>query len=182
MSTSEQAERVEAANPEPCSACPWRLANQGTPHAGRWYGAKNLARLWSGLRRGERMTCHPTDPRMRDLGLPVSEEAVTHECTGSLVLVQREIMAFQNEGHTDVRSYARLHPRGLTRTGFFAIVSRALPPFPGEIPMARPNLNNAAVGYPPLGVWTPIADEAPSTSTSTSTDNGQADHSRPPAE
>lgn len=50
-----------------CLACPWRLSNQGRPTPGGWYTRRNLDRLWAGLRRGTRMSCHPTDPRMAEL-------------------------------------------------------------------------------------------------------------------
>ena len=54
----------------PCQACPWRVENHGKRHPDGWYTKANLRRLWSGIRRGEEMSCHPTDPSN-----PVSERA-----------------------------------------------------------------------------------------------------------
>lgn len=42
---------VQPALPRACAGCPWRTANQGVPHVGGWYNARNLRRLWGGLRR-----------------------------------------------------------------------------------------------------------------------------------
>lgn len=53
---------TQQAAPHACSACPWRLANQGKRHPDGWYAKANLSRLWSRLRRGEAMSCHPSDP------------------------------------------------------------------------------------------------------------------------
>lgn len=58
---------VAAASDSPCLACPWGTANRSRPTPGGWYSRRNLDRLWSGLRRGARMSCHPTDPRMADV-------------------------------------------------------------------------------------------------------------------
>lgn len=61
---------AEASTAGPCAQCPWRTSNQGKRHPDGWYTKANLRRLWAGLRRGERMTCHPTDPAN-----PVSDKA-----------------------------------------------------------------------------------------------------------
>lgn len=152
------------ANPKPCAACPWRLENQGTPHPHGWYTKKNLAFLWSRLRRGEAMSCHPTDP-----GNPVPEgwkvvpaDRVPHECAGALVLMQREVMNFSAIVKADpersdaLQVYRRLHSKGLTRDGLAEIVSREAfrgVPLLGGVDMTKPNLNDVEMGYPPLGIW-----------------------------
>lgn len=81
--------------PKACVACPWRKANQGKPHPHGWYDQSNLDRLWRGLRTGEApgMTCHPTDTNnlVPEGHREPPESAVRHECTGALILVQREL-------------------------------------------------------------------------------------------
>lgn len=159
----EQDDRVYQASPKACAACPWRLSNQGTRNGKGWYSKANLQRLWAGLRRGERMTCHPTDPRMIDEGLQVSDGAKTTECTGSLILVQREALVFQQlcmavesgESTTPaLTAYKRATPRGLTRKGLLSLASRLLPSTRAvEIHMASPDLGDPEIGYEPLGRW-----------------------------
>lgn len=141
---------VAAANPTPCAHCPWRLANQGKkpdPHG--FYTKGNLKRLWGGLRNGVRMTCHPTDPRMSDFehAPAVKEGTQTHECTGGLTLQQREMMKFQDFPGGYAHYSPNMSKRGLTDLALRAIV------YPGEIPMAYPDLNDTEIGYPPLGEW-----------------------------
>lgn len=128
--------------PKACSACPWRLSNQGTPHPLRFYGKANLKRLWDGLRTGRApgMTCHATDPR-KDL-VEDAGALGTHECGGAVILVAREVMRFQaycNEADQDgekdgLRRYRRAVPRGLTRDGMAAAVWRFIA---GGTPLAR---------------------------------------------
>lgn len=152
---------VQPAKPMACAHCPWRTSNQGKRHAGHWYTKANLRRLWGGLRRGESMTCHPTDPNnpVPDGMKPVPANARTSECTGALILQQRELMRFQKIANTDpddaLRAYRRAFPRGMTREGLGAIVSRGVfggTPFGGAA-MSKPNLNDADIGHPDLQPW-----------------------------
>lgn len=154
---------VEPAMRQPCAHCPWRIALQGTPNPHGFYSKRNLARLWAGLRRGERMTCHPTDHNMNEFehAPRVKDTAVTHECAGSLILTQREFMkasaVLQAEGGT-VREYRRRWPRGLTKDGLGVILNRAV--FGGTMvggkAMTKPNLNDPEVGYEDaVGPWPP---------------------------
>lgn len=150
--------RVQPASESgPCSACPWRTSNQGKRHPDGWYTKKNLRRLWAGLRRGERMTCHPTDPTnpLPEGSRAVPEGTTTRECTGGLIVIQREMQRL-NDSYVAGGSYGdyhALHPRGLTRIGGarhaldFAIV------LPGELRMATPDLNTPDVGHPDLVPW-----------------------------
>lgn len=156
---------MKAACPKPCAQCPWRIENQGTPHPHGFYAKANLRRLWAGLKSGERMTCHPTDPEMAEFeGYEgTAERHVTHECAGALVVIQREMMRVQAsmdeasaEGKRDgIARYRRQHPKGLTRDGVFAHFSASVMVMPGELPMARPNLGDPAIGYEPLAAWDP---------------------------
>lgn len=151
---------IAAANPHPCVHCPWRTANHGKRHPDGWYTAANRRRLWTKLRTGESMSCHPTDP-----GNPVPEGCravpegtVTHECTGALILQQREVMRLQSITDTggSIRDYRRRWPLGMTVAGLAVIVSRHMfrgTPMAG-IPMASPDLNEP-VSHLPLGEWRP---------------------------
>ncbi len=151
-----------------CLACPWRLSNQGKPHPDGWYTKKNLARLWAGLRRGEDMSCHPSDPNnpisenAQQRGYrPAPDHSKARECAGSLVLRQREVTLLNRDHEGDTRAYRRARPRGLTRDGIAAVVSRALfggTPL-GGAPMARPDLNDLDIGYEVLGDWTPEPEQ-----------------------
>lgn len=151
--------RVEPANPHPCSACPWRLENHGKPHPGGWFTKANRNRLWAQLRKGERMTCHPTDPtNPLPPGFdPLPEGVVTHECTGALILQQRELMRFQGIASVTpkgaIAAYRRSVAKAMTRDGLAEIVARAagLNPFAARMPL--PNLHQE-VGHDGL-TWPP---------------------------
>lgn len=159
---------VHPASPRPCVHCPWRTANQGKRHPGHWYSKANLRRLWSKLRRGDDMTCHPTDPLMEvpDGVAPAPETARTTVCTGSLVLKQREFMRYQHIMHEHPdwgaaqthREYRRQHPRGLTLDGLRRVLEQSI--FGGSVlspgaKMTRPNLNLPGIGHPDLVPWDP---------------------------
>lgn len=155
---------VAPACEKPCSSCPWLTSNHGKPHPDGWYTLANRKRLWAKMRRGERMSCHMTDPRnpVPEGVKPVPEHAVTRECTGGLILQQREVMRLQAPSgpfkQWDV--YHRDHPRGLTKMGAFAMVDRAM--FAGSFyrPMTKPDLNEP-VSHLPLGDWSKWVDEHP---------------------
>lgn len=146
---------VHPAAPSPCDACPWRIANHGQRHPDGWYTARNRDRLWAKLRRGDSMSCHPTDPRnpVPEGHRAAPEDAKTRECAGALILQQREWMLFQEEHAGDVAGYRRARPRGLTREGLMAIAARSIR-WPGDVEMSTPDLNQP-VSHPPLGAWTP---------------------------
>ena len=139
-------------NPKACAHCPWRASNQGKRNRHGFYTKANLARLWSKLRHGERMTCHPTDPRMADYeGAPTPKDgARLHECTGAVILQQLEIERFQR----DPDGYVHRSP-AMTKRGLFTVVQRLMfgaTPF-GDGSTATPNLNDDDVQYEPLGRW-----------------------------
>lgn len=149
--------RVHPAAPRACAACPWRRSNQGKRHPDGWFSKKNLRRLWARLRRGESMTCHPTDPNnpVPPGFTPAPAGAKTAECTGALILQQREVMNFQAVIAEDpnrrdaLREYRRRHPAGMSREGLAEVVSRAVfagTPFAGGV-MTRPDLSDPDVGY-----------------------------------
>ena len=147
--------KVEPANPSPCSACPWRTENHGKPHPDGWYTARNRDRLWSKLRRGDGMTCHPTDPENPcSTGVTVPEGVTTHECSGALILQQREIKKIEALPGSDLKRYIQENPRGLTKTGIAQLIERIV--FGGLNGNAMPLLDlNEAVSHQPLGVWDP---------------------------
>lgn len=159
MTTTTSEGKVEPACPKACSSCPWRLANQGSkPDLHKFYSPSNLKRLWTGLRNGARMSCHPTDPRMAEFAgyEALADREITHECTGSLILVQREAMLFQKiaeenpESKKVLQLYRKQRPQGLTRDGLIALVNRQMFGSFSGTKMTTPNLINDEVGYPLL--------------------------------
>lgn len=153
----------EQAAPTPCVHCPWRTSNQGKRHPDGWYTAANLRRLWAQLRRGELMSCHPTDPgnpvseRAQAVGYrPAPEHSQVRECTGALVIQQREFMLLQDGYNADLKRYRRERPKGMTKEGLWSLIERAVfggTPIGGHA-MARPDLNQPDVGVPWLA-WDP---------------------------
>lgn len=150
------------ASVDPCSACPWGAVHAGKRHTGGWYTKANRARLWRGLRRGESMSCHPTDPqveisaRAQEQGSrPAPDHAKLRECMGALILQQREFMYCQEDYSGDVALYRRQRPFGLTKDGLRVLVARFVlggTPLGGrELP--RPNLNDTAIQYDAVGTW-----------------------------
>lgn len=111
--------KIHPARPTACSQCPWRASNQSRRHPGGWYTRKNLLRLWNGMRTAKApgMTCHPTDPNNPvPEGCPSTPEGKkTHECTGALILIIRELRAAE----ADMQGYLRRGgpSRKLTRDG-----------------------------------------------------------------
>ena len=114
---------------EPCSDCPWRIANHGRRHPGGFFRKDNLRRLWNQIRKGGGMqTCHPTDPSHPDHrkygGAKEGSDAL--ECIGSIVLVTREIVHAARLGKSQTTvdvAGAELYlkesrtRKGLTRSG-----------------------------------------------------------------
>lgn len=151
---------VKMAKPQACKECPWRLSNRGKrPDPGGWYTKSNLHRLWSGLRRGKSMTCHRTDDRMNELSGPceVAPGTSPHECTGGLILVQREMSKFQLHNApsltTQFKVYRYYNPNGMSLAGLRELVARHLlggVPAIGKLKMSTPNLNDREVGYEKL--------------------------------
>ena len=152
--------KVIEALTEPCAVCPFRIANQGQKHKHGFYTKANLRRLWAGLRRGEGMTCHMTDPRMAEFeGYERTASAqTTRECAGALILQQREFMRLQDalQAGQDVRQWCREHPRSLTRVGAVQVMFAAAGMGRHNTLVgtgSRPNLNAEGVGHPDLEPW-----------------------------
>lgn len=150
-----------------CDHCPWRRSNQGLKTPGGWYTKKNLRRLWTRLRRGESMSCHPTDPRMNHDDeacppdyRPAAPGTEVRECMGALILQQREVMRVQAMNDPDdpssILAYFRGRRPGLTRQGLAAVYERAL--FAGALggkEMPKPDLSDDDVYYEPLAEESP---------------------------
>lgn len=166
MSTSTGLTKVVPASESgPCAQCPWRISNQGKRHPDGWYTKKNLRRLWVGLRRGEQMTCHPTDPTnpIPDGARSVPEGTTTKLCAGAEVLVQREAQrcndlmgaAIDAGGEGNLfKVYKDVHPKGLTKEGAYMVMMQiAGAIWPGEIRRAAVNLYQPDVGHPDLVPW-----------------------------
>jgi hypothetical protein len=156
---------------EPCKACPWRTANHGKPHPDGWYTQRNRDRLWAGMRRGEMMSCHPTDPNneVTDAAQargyrPAPEHSETRECAGAQVLAQREVQIINDMaeagtlGTRRFSGYRTARPRGLTVDGIAVMIERAM--FRGALGtrrLLRVDLNApVSVGRDVLP-WTPRA-------------------------
>jgi hypothetical protein len=153
----EEEVKLQPACPLPCSSCPWRRENQGKPHPHGWFSKANLRRLWSGLKDGESMSCHQTDPtnEVPEGETPVPDGREPHECTGALILQQREVMKLQSAGAMVIYK-GSVGPAAITRGAFFVMANRLI--FEGMIDgkkLSRPDLNCAAVHYAPLGEWVP---------------------------
>lgn len=160
---------VAPALESPCGACPWRTSNQGRQHPNGWYTKRNLSRLWGGMRRGEAMTCHPTDPSnpMPDGWREVPADAVTRECAGYQTMILREWSIIEritllpgNMTHV-LQLYRRLRPRGLTEIGVAALIERTMyagTPLSHHWHKLTSQDLDAEVSYPDLP-W-PVTDEA----------------------
>lgn len=148
------------ATPTSCVHCPWRISNHGKRHPDGWYTRANLARRGAGVRRGAVMSCHPTDPnnpvsaKAQAAGYhPAPPASRTRECTGGLILQQREVATLQ-EDHESIRAYRAARPYAMTAEGLAAVVARTMFVLPGETPMTRPDLNQDDVGHPdPRLAW-----------------------------
>jgi hypothetical protein len=117
----------------PCKGCPFLRANQGLPTKEGFYTVKNLRRLWSGVRTGEIMICHSTDPNAHETGSPAHPKpgqikpGSERVCLGALFLYKREerLMA-------EVKSYKayRTDPRAakppMTKVGFLSVAEAVL--------------------------------------------------------
>ena len=121
-------ERTEIDPPaaDPCAACPWLTKNHRRDHPEGYYTDKNRRRLWSGLRSGDApgMTCHPTDPENQ----PTKSEQRTRECAGAVILMQRELHAFEQVG--SMSEYRKGRRLAATRD---ALIQHAMAPMPRPI-------------------------------------------------
>lgn len=156
--------------PEPphlvvCPSCPWAGENQlKKPDPFSFYTKKNLLRLWRQLRTGEnRQSCHLTDPTNDDhIKAGCALNAKIHECAGSVVLLQRELVIvggperiISPEG---ADAYLATRRMGLTRAGLLANVMRLTHPgvpLIGGVPFPVVDVANPRVVLPDfLGVKT----------------------------
>lgn len=152
--------KVEVCAKEPCPDCPWRISNRRrrSPvlvegQAYGWFSQKNQQRLWAALRRGEAMTCHPTDPNHHEN----SSELQVRECAGAVILQQRELMIVQalmkqNEDKPGRAwgLYLIHRPLGLTKEAAFQLMWNAVygsVPLLGGRDVGKPDLNNEDVGH-----------------------------------
>jgi hypothetical protein len=94
----------------PCDTCPWKGKNfnASTPDPKtaerHWYTTNNLKRLWEGIRQGERMICHDTDPKSKTYGNTKNVKAgYERDCVGSLILVMRSIQRLERVPFKDYR-------------------------------------------------------------------------------
>lgn len=167
MDHSPEQQPVGMCAAEPCPDCPWRVANHGRRSGAKvegesygWFTQRNRDRLWARLRRGEAMTCHPTDPRDERHGAAPGTK--TKECAGAVILQQRELVILQrllrSDADTALASYRTARPAGLTREGMAVLAWNAqmgAVPLLGGRQMGRPNLNAAVAVGPGRLAWPP---------------------------
>ena len=159
MTETQAPQGLQQAAKSPCVNCPWRIENHGKKHPDGWYTKTNLKRLWAGIRRGENMSCHPTDPRndVSDAAVEkgyrrAPDTAVTRECAGAVILQQREAQVYSDlsrrfsESTNLLKMYRVTRPGGLTKDGLIAVIGRVMLTFPGDVPMRRDHDLNEPVG------------------------------------
>ena len=121
--------------------------------------------MWSGIRRGEDMSCHPTDPsnpvseRAQEKGYRAApEHAQVRECAGAVILAQREMQVASDladaQPDADLGAlYAQHRPGGMTREGLLSWFAR-LVTWPGDVPMRRDhNLHEPVATADPRLEW-----------------------------
>lgn len=144
-----------------CPPCPWRTSNRGKEHPDGWFDPENLERLWKGIRDGEPMSCHLTDPNnvvteaAQAAGYrPAPAGAKTLECIGAIVAAQRELQIIETDYAGDWKAYHRDRPNGLTKMGAAEIAWRLIA---GGSPLAkrmpRPDLNHPDLEGVPGNEW-----------------------------
>ena len=123
---------------EVCNVCPWLRKNHNKPATPRppgykvdeesgdyvddWFGDENRARLWEGLRDGEAMSCHASDPVQWE---NLDQSKPREICAGMLLLVKKELDVFEEvivsmpgaSPAKTYRAYKKLRPGGMTRDG-----------------------------------------------------------------
>lgn len=117
----------------PCKGCPFLRANQGKRTKGGFYTVKNLRRLWHGVRTGETMICHATDPNAYETGSPAEpkpgqiKEGGERVCLGALFLYKREeaLMA-ELEDFKLYRKDPRSATPAMTREGFLRVIEAVM--------------------------------------------------------
>jgi len=80
----------------PCDSCPFRKKNHFQPNPEwmipgdiqNWYDEANLRRCWDGVRSGEMMNCHSTDPEQSSR---VPEGTKIWACSGAVGYVYAEL-------------------------------------------------------------------------------------------
>lgn len=163
----------------PCATCPWRGKVRNDPAFAKietsadgetikWYSLKNLRRLWRGLRDGTHMSCHATDennPRP-DGWKPIPKDTEMKVCIGAVILMQREVMRFQEACESSpkkqgLKIYRQQHPKGISRDGMTVLADELI--FGGPLREERPDLNEEDISHPDLVPWEtkqPTAQEA----------------------
>lgn len=79
----------------------------------------------------------------------------TRECTGALVVIQREMQRLNDvlvDGG-EHKDYIAANPCGLTRIGGARHALNIAIVLPGDLVVAKPDLNTPDVGHPDLVPW-----------------------------
>ena len=74
------------------------MKDQPSPVGQDWYSEKNLLRLWQGIREGEVLLCHPSDPYADDYDMPVRNKDANkaRACTGMLHIIFNHVKEFEH--------------------------------------------------------------------------------------
>lgn len=142
--------------PSPCPGCPWLIKNHGKPspeivaelrknnlHIWPWYTVTNARRLWSGIRRGEPMLCHETDPKASRYGGKDATSGHERMCVGMMILVAKHVNGIQT--FKSFKDYTAANPLGFTRRGFSTWLDRLL--FNPKIPLAFSGADQVGVPW-----------------------------------
>lgn len=151
-----------------CGGCPFKKSNFGkeTPNPELtdydWYSEENMKRLWDGLRDGEDMVCHSSDPDSVEYGseCKIKDSHTPHLCYGALLVIFRHAKAFEkmlnehpDSPDTAYKNYVRqcgsekpMTMRGLTE--FIMKVNFGRTSLLGGLPMPKNIKDDDAVGLP----------------------------------
>lgn len=116
-----------------CKTCPFLAINAGKPNPNGWqpeddqhdwYSDKNLKRLWEGIRRGEVMICHSSDPNADSYGGNASKPGSERPCTGAVLLTMLHMNRYgellDKSKSTAYREYQKLTGKPITKRGMEA--------------------------------------------------------------
>jgi len=117
----------------PCKGCPFLRSNHGKRTKEGFYTQKNLRRLWSGIRNGERMICHATDPNAHESGSPAYpkpgqiKEGNERVCLGALVLWKREeALLIEAGGMSKYKKHPKSAKPPMNIEGFAVVANDAI--------------------------------------------------------
>lgn len=96
-----------------------------------WFSTRNLKRLWHGIRKGEAMLCHASDPNASEYGGKNTTPGHERACVGCLALAERHLRVLEN---VTIKEYNGRISSGIrfTKHGFARWVDRIMFSFSKE--------------------------------------------------